>query len=478
MGNVLDHTLLFEKYFEEICRIPHGSYHEMQLSNYLVEFAGQLGLRYKQYENGCVIIYKDGSDSCRDHAPVMLQGHMDMVCQKVPGCAHDFENDPLELYVEDGLIRARGTTLGADDGVGVAYMMAILASDTLKHPPLECVFTVEEEVGCTGVEALRAEDLQSYRMIGLDDISGSSTTICAAGSAILTYAFDGKQDFGTGRTYVMQVDGLIGGHSGDQIHLERANAAKIAARVLYELILQGVDIQIGALNGGSASNSILRDCSALFSTALTVEQLREKTAGIIRELRDEYEYSDPGLRVAFEEKEASPVYSEKDSRNLLSYLYLVPDGLQHRSVHLAGLTTASSNIGILKTENGRTQITFMCRGASDSLIDTMVNQLRLLSGLYGWAEVSAGRAPCWKYKEGSLLREILGRVFAEVTGRTLVPVAEHGGLECGAITKMRPEMDIVTLGPKVVGYHTSEEYLDRASFAEIYRVLTAVLEQL
>lgn len=478
MGNILDHTLLYEKYFEEICQIPHGSYHEMKLSNYLVEFAVQLGLRYKQYENGCVIIYKDGSDGCRDHAPVMLQGHMDMVCQKAPGCAHDFEKDPLDLYVENGLIRARGTTLGADDGVGVAYMMAILASDTLKHPPLECVFTVEEEVGCTGVEALRAEDLQSRRMIGLDDISGGSTTICAAGSAILEYSFNGKQGSGTGSAYAMRIDGLLGGHSGDQIHLERANAAKIAVRILYELVLQGVDIRIGAFQGGSACNSILRDCTVLFSTDLTVEQLEARTAGMIRALQEEYEYSDPGLKAAFEEREPFTVYDEKDSQSLLEYLYLVPDGLLHRSMHLTGLTTASSNLGILKTENGRMQITFMCRGAVDSLIDAIVNQIRLLSGLYGWEKVSTGRAPCWQYREGSQLRETLSRVFAEVTGRTLVPIAEHGGLECGAICNLRPEMDIVTLGPKVVGYHTSEEYLDRNSFSEIYRVLTTVLEQL
>ena len=150
MNNVLDHSLPFEKYFEEICHIPHGSFNEQQLSDRLVSFAKNLGLGYKQYENGCVIIYKEGSPGYEDHDPVMLQGHMDMVCQKVPGCTHDFKKDPLDLYVEDGLIRARGTTLGADDGVGVAYMMAILASDACRHPFLECVFTVQEEVGCRG----------------------------------------------------------------------------------------------------------------------------------------------------------------------------------------------------------------------------------------------------------------------------------------------------------------------------------------
>jgi dipeptidase D len=478
MNNVLDHSLPFEKYFEEICHIPHGSFNEQQLSDRLVSFAKNLGLGYKQYENGCVIIYKEGSPGYEDHDPVMLQGHMDMVCQKVPGCTHDFKKDPLDLYVEDGLIRARGTTLGADDGVGVAYMMAILASDACRHPFLECVFTVQEEVGCVGVNALRAGDLRSKRMIGLDDISGGATTICSAGSGIMEQVFEAELQRSGANLWELTVDGLLGGHSGDQIHLERASAIKVAVRVLYDLALQGVPIQISAFHSGSVTNSIPRDCKVQFAAPLSTEQLAGKSAAIIAGIREEYTYSDPDLRVTFTEAASAPVYSTDDSARLLEYLYLLPDGFQHRSLHLDGLTTASTNLGILHTENGRTRAVTMCRGASDSFIDTQMNQFRLLNRLYGWTELRADRAPCWKYKENSPLREIVSQVFSEVTGRELLQVAEHGGLECGGISKMRPEMDIVTLGPKVRGYHTSDEYLDRRSFAEIYKVLTAVLERL
>lgn len=478
MSPVLNPALPFEKYFEEICQIPHGSYHEKPLSDYLAGFAARLGLRYKQYENGNVIICKAASPGCEGRPPVMLQAHMDMVCEKEPGYAHDFQKDPLQLYVEDGKIMARGTSLGADDGVGVAYMLAVLESDTLRHPPLECVFTVEEEVGCAGAAALRAEDLQSTRMIGLDDISGGSTTICSAGTLITVQAFARPMAPGAGHAYTLRVDGLLGGHSGDQIHLERANAIKAAARVLYALAQADGGLQTGAWQGGGVSNSIPRACTVQFTSALTAAQLTEASRDAVAGLREEYAYSDPGLRVSFEAQDAAYVYSRADSLALLEFLYLVPDGLQHRSMHLEGLTTSSTNLGILKTERDCTQATFMCRGASDSFIDTLAGQIRLLSQRYGWEERSAGRAPCWAYREDSALRKTLRQAFQETTGRELAEVAEHGGLECGTISRMRPEMDIVTLGPKVRGYHTAEEYLDRQSFAEIYQVLTSVLERL
>ena len=475
---VLDQSLAIERNFEAICRIPHGSFHEMPLSDYLVSFAEKLGLRYKQYKNGNVIICKGGSPGRENEPPVMLQAHIDMVCEKAPGCTHDFEKDPLDLYVEDGLIRARGTTLGADDGVGVAYMMSILENDDLSHPPLECVFTVQEEVGCIGAAQIDMNDLKSFRMIGLDDISGGSTTICGAGGCTAVYTYKADREECAESAYVLKVDGLTGGHSGDQIHLERANAIKLAARIFDHFIKEGVDFKLISLNGGGKANSIPRLSEFAFSSSLTLSALEEKTDLLTADIKEEYMFTDPDISITFSETDPAPAFSAEDSKNIIEFLFITPDGMLHHSEHIKGLTTASTNLGVIRTEGSTVTATWMSRGAQNSFTDTIARQISLASSLFKWEETETVRSACWKYKEDSPLRVFLRETFLKITGRELELCAEHGGLECGAFSEMRPAMDIVTLGPKVRGYHTFDEYLDRASFAEIYDVLVKVLEQL
>lgn len=478
MDYVLDETSPIEKNFEAICRVPHGSFHEQKISDFLTEFAKNHGLKYHQQSCGNVIIYKDGTEGYEDHAPVMLQGHMDMVCEAVPGCTHNFEEDPLDLYVEDGLIMARGTSLGADDGVGVAYMMSILESRTLKHPPLECVFTVQEEVGCMGAAELDMSLLKSERMIGLDDIGGNSTTICAAGIETAELSFSAPRKASDKAFFALKIEGLIGGHSGDQIHLERANANNLAARVMNAVVMAGYQPEIGSIQGGTKTNSIPRSCTVVFVANGTKAELESSIARIIAEIEDEYHYSDPNIQITVEDAAAVDVYDAETSKDLIEYLYLLPTSLQHRSRNIEGLTTASANLAVLTTDEQGAHMTYSMRGAVDSLVDTLENKLHMLSARYGWVIDSANRSECWPYNETSALRGVLSETFHQVTGRDLELCAEHGGLECGAFSQMRPSMDIVTIGPKVRGYHTTEEYLDRASFAEIYGVLTAVLEKL
>lgn len=478
MDFVLDQTSSIEKNFEAICRIPHGSFHEQKISNFLTEFAKNLGLKYHQQSCGNVIIYKDGTAGYEDHAPVMLQAHMDMVCEAVPGCTHNFEEDPLDLYVEDGLIMARGTSLGADDGVGVAYMLSILESTTLSHPPLECVFTVQEEVGCMGAAQLDMSLLQSKRMIGLDDISGGATTICAAGIETAELSFSAPRKTSENAFFALKVDGLIGGHSGDQIHLERANSNNLAARVLYAVIAAGYQPELGSIQGGTKTNSIPRTCEVVFAASCTKEQLEASTAGIIAEIQEEYHYSDPDIQITVADAQPVEVYDAETTQRLVEYLYLLPTSMQNHSMNIEGLTTASANLAVLTTDKQGIHMTYSVRGAVDSFVDMLLNKLKMLSRCYGWTVDSENRSECWPYQENSALRATLSEVFHQVTGKDLILCAEHGGLECGAFSKMRPELDIVTLGPKVRGYHTTEEYLDRASFAEIYGVLTTVLEKL
>ena len=319
---------------------------------------------------------------------------------------------------------------------------------------------------------------QSERMIGLDDIGGNSTTICAAGIETAELSFSAPRKTTKKASFVLKIEGLIGGHSGDQIHLERANANNLAARVMNTVAMAGYQPEIGSIQGGTKTNSIPRSCTIVFAADCTKAELEKSIAHITVEIQNEYHYSDPDIRITAEAAAAAEVYDAETSKGLIEYLYLLPTSLQHRSMNIAGLTTASANLAVLTTDKKGVHMTYSVRGAVDSLVDTLENKLKMLSACYGWVIDSANRSDCWPYKEDSALRSTLSETFHQVTGRDLQLCAEHGGLECGAFSRMRPNMDIVTIGPKVRGYHTTEEYLDRASFAEIYRVLTAVLEKL
>lgn len=475
MSHVLDQAFLPERFFEEICAIPHGSYQEKPLSDHLVRFAKAHGLAYKQYPNWNVIIYKPASLGYEDHAPVMLQAHIDMVCEKEPGCEHDFEKDPLSLYVEEGKLHARGTTLGADDGVGVAYMMSFLADDTLPHPPLECVFTVQEEVGLTGAAELAFEDLSAKRMIGLDDMGGNTCYASSCGSQYmhLTRSYPVTENELSG--YKLEVSGLAGGHSGVCINKERGNAIKLAARVLYGL---DCELRIGSFIGGSKDNAIPTQCEVIFGCAADPAILTEKAAAFEKIFYKEYAYSDPDIKISILPADCPVAFSEEDSRALVEFLFVLPDGFRHKSMKIEGLTTVSQNLGRIRTEDGNVAIHCFPRSEVDTFLDQMEGEYRILGGLFGFELMCDNRAPGWRFEEKSAIRDTLFAAYHEVTGGQMTLIAEHGGLETGYISGGIPGIDIVTCGPHCEEYHTPKEWLDLASFRTIYEVLKRTLETL
>lgn len=477
MNSVLNQNLSYEKYFEEICQYPHGSYHEQLLSDHLKEFAHSLNLDCKQDRLGNIIIYKNGSPGLENHPSLIIQSHIDMICEKRADVDHDFEKDPLKLYVEDGWIHANGTTLGGDDGVGAAYMMAILADSTLRHPPLECLFTVQEEVGCTGAASLQAEDFKSIRLLSLDEMSGNATTVSGAGMNRIILEYHAQRINTDKQLYQLTIQGLLGGHSGDDIHKERGNANKLAGRLLYGLMKIDDSLQLSSINGGTVDNAISRTCTIIFASSKETEQLYTATAKILKKIREELKYSDSGLLMELNLCTAMPVFSSSDSKNVINFLFLCPDGFRHRSMHL-DLTTASSNMGVLKTEGEHLTISIYIRGASESFINTISGEITALAELLNWKSQITVTLPCWEYREDSPLREKLRQAFHKVTGKALKEHAEHGCLEAGHFTIMKPEIDIVTLGPLVTGYHTFDECINRSSFSEIYRVITVLLESL
>ena len=321
MGYILDQNFLPEKYFEAICQIPHGSYHEKPLSDYLVRFAEQHGLRCRQYENWNVIIYKPGSEGYEEHPPLMLQAHIDMVCEKEDGVTHDFEKDPLSIYVENGELRARGTTLGADDGVGVAYMLSLLEDDRIPHPPLECVFTVQEEVGLIGSRDLVFEDITAKRMIGLDDMGGDTCYVTSCGSQHVSASRDYIMAEPAGKAYRVEVSGLTGGHSGVCISREKGNAIKLTARVLRMLSRHSA-LRICRIDGGGKDNAIPVRCSTLFTSDLSFSNLLLLIQQMEEAFRAELEFSDPGVTLELSEDHVTETMTEMHSNELIQFLYL------------------------------------------------------------------------------------------------------------------------------------------------------------
>ena len=479
MNCVLDHTFLPEKYFEEITKIPHGSFHEKPLSDYLADFAQEHGLRYKQYPNWNVIIYKPASPGYEDHEPVMLQGHIDMVCEKEPGYEHDFEKDPLTLYVtDDGFLHAKGTTLGADDGVAVAYMLAFLEDDTLPHPPLECVFTVQEEVGLLGAAGLAFEDISAKRMIGLDDMGGSTCYVSACGCQFMQLDASLSRSACDLAGYKFTVGGLEGGHSGTCINKERGNALKIAARTMYE-ICRKYDVRIETFDGGSKDNAIPVQCEVVFGSDADKAELDQLIEKMQSSLLAELEFSDPAVFITLDPAECGPAFSMEDSRKLVELLYILPDGFRHKSLKIEGLTTVSENLANIRTDSdGHVVIRSFPRSEIESYLDLMQDEYEILSKAYGFKLTCDNRAPGWSFRQDSKIRASIFKAYHEVTGGEMKMISEHGGLEGGYICGGIPGIDIVMCGPYVDGFHTPRERLDLASFRTTYEVLKLALKEL
>ena len=475
MKNVLDWEKPYHRFFEEMTRIPHGSFHEKAYSDYLVSFAKERGLRYKQYPIGNVIIYKEASAGYEDHLTVVLQSHMDMVWEKVPESTHNFESDPLELYIEDGWLHAKGTTLGADDGTGVAYMLSVLDDQTMPHPPLECVFTVQEEVGLYGAYALEPEDLKGRRYISLDDGGGGTiTTIASAGGMHWKGTLPRKKWDMAVSGYRMQVSGLRGGHSGECINLERGNALKICGELLNCIQSCG-NIVLSSFNGGDKDNAIPISCEVEFAAEVGESEIREKAEEAIRLQKQKYADSDPDLEIRLERVALNHVWDAAASDTLLRFLILCPNGFRHKSLKIEGLTTASENLASVKESDSFVEISVSLRGAEDYYLDEMIGELRELSGLLGIKGEESDRYPAWGYEETSVMRPAMAQAVKTSMGKELELLAVHGGLECGVFKNKWPDMDMVTLGPVGKDVHTPDEKLDLQSFDDCYALLKEFL---
>ncbi|MBQ9840835.1 MAG: beta-Ala-His dipeptidase [Erysipelotrichaceae bacterium] len=465
-------------YFHETTKIPHGSYNEKALSDYIVEFAKAHNLKYMQDDMWNVIVYKPASVGYESAEPLIIQAHIDMVCEKNKDSNHNFETDPLQLYVEDGWLKAKGTTLGADDCAGAAYILAILEDDTLAHPALECIFTVQEEVGLFGAMNLKAEDISAHRMISLDGGGEVSTLLSSAGGCRADISKKLEWEDNTDACYRVAVRGLFGGHSGGEIHKEKGNANVLVARILKEAQVNGCDIQLINFNGGLKDNAIPREADMVFASNTNVEELKKSLFNTENDIKIELEFSDAGFHMEFEPVETeSKKLTQAVSDAILDYAMLMPNGFMHRSMAIEGLTLTSLNLGVVEMDEERISFHVSIRSAIESGIDHLVRQLELLAKHLGFAIETGARYPGWNYSEVSGMRDIYDEVVQELYGKPLVKLAAHGGCECGVFKALVNDMDIISVGPVSKDIHTPDESLDLASFDRTYTILRNIVSR-
>ena len=466
-------------YFEEICGIPHGSRNTKQISDYLVRFAEQHGLRYVQDAVNNVIIYHEGSKGYEHHSTVILQGHIDMVAEKTQDSRIDFLTDGLDVRTDGEYIWAKGTTLGGDDGIAVAYMLALLESDTIPHPPLECVFTVDEEIGMDGAEALDVSLLSGKIMLNADSEDEGILTVSCAGGATATLKLPVSIEKAAGKGLHLYVDGLLGGHSGQEINNGRANSNIVMGQLLRKLLAE-LPFRLVYIRGGQKDNAIPRYTMAKIIVA---EERFEEATKLIEQYAAELIRQMPkpeiGAKITFDSCVCrGRAMSTLSTRKVVRLLSEVPNGVQAMSKDIQGLVQTSLNLGILKTEGELVSMTFSVRSSVNEEKAALIEQLQTVGKKYGAEYVESGRYPAWEYRKDSPLRRLMVRTFEELYGKKPVVEAIHAGLECGLFSDRIPGLDCVSFGPDMEHIHTTEERLNVASAARTWDYLLAILERL
>ncbi len=470
------------RFFEEISTIPRESHHEEQIADYLVAFALERRLLCYRDEFQNVLIEKAGSTGYEDHPPLLLQGHTDMVCEKNADVIHDFSCDPLDLYVEDGWIRARGTTLGADDGVAVAMMLAILDDNALAHPPIQCLFTSAEEVGMGGMENFDFSRITARRMINLDSPDELQIIAGCAGGLYSSMTLSAKTVPMQGTPLRVTVRGLAGGHSGEDIHRERANAIRILARLLLS-VSQKTPLALITYNGGNKDNAIPREAEAVIAVKdrLAAEHAIAACEALIRNELSADD-ADMSVYVSENEKTYDRMLSPTDTERTLYTLLHVPCGVLARNCTLGNAVDLSCNLGLVTTQydgvNATVTLRLLSRSSTEDHLDTMTADLSLMGRTMGADVKHDLRYSGWQYEPKSAIREAFITSAEAVCHQTPTVTVIHAGLECGTVKQNIPDMDIISCGPQVKNLHSPDEALNLASFEQFFAIMEHMLKSL
>jgi len=464
-------------FFEEICTIPHGSRNTKKISDFLVNFAKEQGLTYIQDEMGNVILFGEGTCGMENHEPVVLQGHMDMVCEKDADVTLDMAVEGLDLTHDGRYIFAKGSTLGGDDGIALAYAMALLSDKSIAHPPLEIIITVDEEIGMLGADAIDVSMLKGRTLINLDSEDEGIFTVACAGGATATISLPVERRAVYGPCIRLSVSGLQGGHSGAEIHKNRANANKLMGEFMAR-IQKLMPLRLTSLAGGTKDNAIPRSCQAtLVAMGIHLERINDIAQEFQAEVREQYDEPEALIQAFDVDALGGNSLTDESTAKVIGLLCAAPNGVQAWSQDMEGLVQTSLNLGVLKLGE-RLTATFSVRSSVNAEKEALLEKLRELTAFYEGAYSQMGEYPAWEYKKDSHLREVMVQVYKEMFGKEPKVLAIHAGLECGLLVEKMPGLDCVSIGPQMHDIHTSREKLDIASTARTWNFLLKVLSAL
>lgn len=462
------------RFFEDISKIPRGTFDTKKISDFCVAFAKERNLEVIQDEVNNIIIKKPGTAGYEACDPVIIQGHLDMVCEKTMDSQHDFKTDGIELVVKDGFISAKDTTLGADDGIAIAYALAILDSEDIPHPPIEALFTVDEEVGMEGATAIDMSQIKGEFLLNIDsDVEGTILAGCAGGFR-KTFSFSVEREMKQGEVIRIQIDGLRGGHSGAEIDQQRGNANKMMGRLLNRLN-QKTEIRLIDINGGTKDNVITSGCTANIVCEDSSES-KKMLDEMLTIWKEEFREDEPALDLKYEiQTNQTNCLKKADSDKMIFFLNCSPYGVQEFSRSLKGLVETSLNMGVVKTEESEITVMFLVRSSSDKKLEQMQETLDAWGRQFNAKTKVSGAYPAWVYRPDSKLRKIASDTYQELFGVTPEVTTLHAGLECGLLSGKKPELDCISFGPITYDIHSVHERLDIASTERMWEFLKALL---
>ena len=465
-------------YFEELTKIPRCSFDEKRVSDYLKSVGEGLGLETIQDEALNIIIKKPASKGYESKPTVIIQGHMDMVCDKSEGFDIDFSKDPIPFEVRDGLIMAPNTTLGADNGIAVAMGLAILEDKTLEHPPLEVLITTNEESGMTGAAQLDKRSLSGKILINIDSEEEGKLLVSCAGGKRFSIEFPLSYKDSEKPSYILKVSGLKGGHSGMEIDKGRGNSNRLLARALDGL--REIDYDLCHIEGGSKSNVIPRLSSAIIGLA---DSDIEKAKVIVNEMekcfKGELSTSDPDVTLTLERtKDREKAFEGSVKSRVIAALLLVPNGVNSMSMDIEGLVESSNNMGVISTLDDKVVVENAIRSSVKSLKDMLSRQMEIIAESLGANWSSSGEYPAWQYRKDSYIRDLFAQTYKEISGKEIEIEAIHAGLECGLFYELLGDIDMVSLGPDMWGVHAPGERLSIDSVERTYNILVEVLSKI
>ncbi|MBR5021854.1 MAG: aminoacyl-histidine dipeptidase [Oscillospiraceae bacterium] len=464
-------------YFEKLCSIPHGSGNTKQISDYIVSFAKEHGIRYVQDEMNNVLLFGEGTCGMEDHEPVIIQGHIDMVCDKDADCPIDMDKEGLDVTHDGQWVFAKGTTLGGDNGIAVAYAMALLTDKAIPHPPLEVILTVDEETGMYGAGSVDLSSLKSRRMLNLDCEEEGVFTVSCAGGARANLLLPVTRRAVYGPCVKLTVEGLQGGHSGVEIHKSRANANKVMGEFLSR-VQALMPVCITKLQGGAKDNAIPHSCEAtLVALGMYIERINEVAAQLQKEIREQYDEPNAIIRGDDVDALGGNALTTECSAKVIALLNAAPNGIEVWSKDIDGLVQTSLNLGVV-TLDDELSLSWATRSCVNAERDALAEKLKALANFHDARLEVSGVYPAWEYKKDSILRDTLVKTYTEMYSKAPEIVAIHAGLECGILSEKLPGLDCVAMGPDMQDIHTTRERLNIASTKRTWEFIQAVLKAL